>query len=194
MCASIILNEPGIPSMLKKIVLLAVLAALVCAVPTDSRCESDAPPGDEYGLAPVDIQAALFIKLFLFNNDLNGGGDVVVHVIDAPEFAAEMEKSVGMKIGKSKFTAVTESASLPESPPSVVYLGKSDGLESVVTYTHDQKILSITGLPELVRKGITLGVGIREQKPKILFNLSASENEGMDWNPVIMKIAEIVSP
>lgn len=182
------------PSMLKKLSFLAAVAALVCAIPIDSRGESSAAPAGEYGAAPVEIQAALFIKLFLFNNDLNGGGDLVVHVIDAPDFAAEMEKSVGKKIGKSRFAGVTESAGLPEKTPSVVYLGRADALEAVVAYTHAQGVLSITGLPDLVRQGVTLGVGIREQKPKILFNLSASEKEGMDWNPVIMKIAEIVKP
>lgn len=180
--------------MLKKIVLTVTLAALVLGAPIDSRGESSAAGRGEYGAAPVDIQAALFIKLFLFNQDLNGGGDLVVHVIDAPEFAAEMEKSVGKQIGKSRFSAVTASAGLPEKRPSVVYLGKPEALEAVTAYTHAQGVLSITGLPELVRRGVTLGVGTREQKPKILFNLSASEKEGMDWNPVIMKIAEIVTP
>lgn len=180
--------------MLKKPSLLILLAASICAIPILSLGESSVASGGEYGQAPVDIQAALFIKLFLFNNDLNGGGDLIVHVIDAPEFAAEMEKSVGKKIGKAKFAAVTESAGLPEKKPSVIYLGKSDALEEVIAYTHAHGVLSITGLPDLVRKGATLGVGIREQKPKILFNLSASEKEGMDWNPVIMKIAEIIKP
>lgn len=182
------------PSMLKTLSILAAFAALVCAIPIHSLGESSAAPEREYGAAPVEIQAALFIKLFLFNKDLNSGGDLVLHVIDAPAFAAEIGKSVGKRIGKSTFTAVTESDGLPKQKPSVVYLGRSEGLEEVVRYTHQQQILSITGVPELVRKGVTLGVGTREQKPKILFNLSASEKEGMDWNPVIMKIAEIVKP
>jgi hypothetical protein len=179
--------------MLKKIGLYVALAALVCTVP-NSRGESSVKPDTEYGPAPVEIQAALFIKLFLFNNDLNSGGELVLHVIGAPEFAAEVGKSIGKRIGKSTFTAVTESAGLPEKKPSVVYLGRSEAFEEVVRYTHQEQILSITGIPELVRKGVTLGVGTRKQKPKILFNPAASEKEGMDWNPVIVKIAEIVNP
>jgi len=47
--------------MLKTISLFAALAALVSAVPIDCRGESSAAPGPQYGAAPVDIQAALFI-------------------------------------------------------------------------------------------------------------------------------------
>ncbi len=149
-------------------------------------------PQAEYDHAPIDIQAKLFLKLFLFNNDLNQGEDVVIHVIDAPAFAAEIKKAVGMEIGKSRLSAVTEGHGLPDDPPSVLYLGTARNLASVIAYTQGRKVLSITGIPELVTEGVTLGVGVEKKKPKILFNLSASEKEGMDWNPVILKIATVV--
>ena len=151
-----------------------------------------APADTQYGHAPIDIQASLFIKLFVFNNDLAGGDDLVIHVIDAPELAAEMRKSVGQSIGTSRLAGVTEGDGLPETPPSVIYLGRPELLDAVTAYTHDQKILSITGLPELVARGITLGVGTLNRKPRILFNVSASEKEGMNWNPVILKITDVI--
>ncbi len=158
------------------------VAGLALAAPSETR----------YGHAPIDIQASLFIKLFVFNNDLAGGDDLVIHVIDAPEVAAEMRKSVGRSIGQSRLVGVTEGDGLPETPPSVIYLGRPELFEAVTAYTHDKKILSITGLPELVPRGITLGVGTLNRKPRILFNVSASEKEGMDWNPVILKITDVI--
>ncbi|QTA83008.1 DUF4154 [Desulfonema limicola] len=146
----------------------------------------------EYKNAPVDIQSSLFIKLFLFNNDFNNGKDIVVHVINSSEFAAEIRKSLGKKIGKSKLARVTESEGMPYEKPSVVYLGNPALLEELIDYTQKNKVLSITGIPELVEKGIALGIGVSEQKPKILFNVSASEKEDMNWNPIILKISTLI--
>jgi len=41
----------------------------------------------------------------------------------------------------------------------------------------------------LTTLGISLGIGLEDGKPKILLNLSASKDEGIDWNPAILKIA-----
>ena len=151
-----------------------------------------APAFAEYGKAPADIQATLFLKIFLFNNDLNKGKDIRIHVIDAPEFAAEIKKAEGNKIGKSKIVAVTAGSTLPDERPSIVYIGDPERTEEITQYTRAEHILSITGLPELVERGVTLGVGVVDKKPKILFNLSASKEENMDWNPVILEISTIV--
>lgn len=146
----------------------------------------------EYKHAPVDIQSSLFIKLFLFNNDFNSGKDIVVHVISSPGFASEIRKSLGTKIGRSKLAKVTESEKLPLEKPSAIYLGNPKLLKELIDYTHDKKVLSFTGIPELVEKGVSLGIGVSEQKPKILFNISASEKESMDWNPIILKISTVI--
>ncbi len=145
-----------------------------------------------YAKAPVELQAKVFSKVFLFNNKLIKGGDIVVHVIDSAEFAAELRKLVGKKMGKSKLAAVTENVGLPAEKPSVIYLGDPSKLGEVIKYSRSEKILSITGVPELVEKGITLGVGVKEKKLQILFNSSSSKIEEMDWNPVILKICKII--
>ena len=147
---------------------------------------------DEYVKAPTDLQAKLFSKVFLFNNNLTKGGDIVVHVIHSTEFAAELRKSIGQKIGKSKISVVTESEGLPGEKPSVIYLGEPEKLEEVIKYSQSEKILSITGIPELVLKGITLGIGVKKKKPEILMNISSSQSEGMDWNPIILKVCKII--
>ncbi|MEE4356127.1 MAG: YfiR/HmsC family protein [Desulfococcaceae bacterium] len=146
----------------------------------------------EYQKAPLDIQVTLFSKLFLFNNHFIRGEEITVYVLDSPEFAAEFRKSVGKKIGKAEITSVQEGKELPSEKPSVIYLGNPDKTDALVRYTRSHKVLSITGHPSLIAKGITLGVGVYGQKPKILFNPLSSEKEGMDWNPVILKIVEMI--
>ncbi len=148
--------------------------------------------GESYDSASPKIQAAIFLKLLAFSKDLDSAGDISVHVIGSPEFADEMKKSVGREIGKSKIVSVEETSELPSRKPSVLYIGDPAKLEEIIAYTRSSKVLSITGLPDLVTKGVTLGIGVADGKPKILLNVSASEKEGVVWNPAIMKISTLI--
>ena len=86
---------------------------------------------------------------------------------------------------------VTASDGLPATPPNILYIGTADAVAGALVYTHEKKIMSITSIPELIQKGITLGLELGDDgKPKILLNLSSSKEEGLDWNPAIMKIAK----
>ncbi len=140
--------------------------------------------------APPEIQAALFVKLLGFDKNLSG--NISICVIGAPEFAAEMKKGVGKEIGSAKLASVSENAALPSEKPAVIYLGDASKLSEVMSYTRANKILSITGISELVEKGISLGIGVFEGKPKVLLNMTSSKEEGRDWNPAILKVAKTI--
>jgi len=139
--------------------------------------------------APINIQSALFVKVLAFNKAISDGGDVKIHVIGAPDFAAELRGAIGMAIGSAKLTAVTEGPDLPASKPSAIYLGEPSKLGKVLSYTKANRVLSMTGAPDLVPKGVTLGIGVGDGKPKVLLNLTSSKEEGIDWNPAILKVA-----
>jgi hypothetical protein len=173
---------------MKKINILIMFSIFLLAIPFGILSISEA---ETYGNVPPQIQAALFLKIFAFNNDINKGESVSIHVIDAPDFAEEMKKAVGRPIGKSQLTEVNESPDLPSHKPSVIYIGNAEKFDNVKKYSSENKVLSITGIPELVEKGVTLGIASFDGKPKILLNVSASESEGVNWNPAIMKIATV---
>ena len=165
-------------------------AAITCAV---SMFFAFAPSmyAANIAVAPPQIQAALFVKLLSFHNGINGGGDISVHVIGAPDFAAEMTKIIGVKIGQSTLTAINEgedSDSLTEKP-SAIYIGDASKLDDVIRYTRANKVLSMTGIPELVSAGITLGIGVSGGKPRVLLNISSSKDEDIDWNHAILKVS-----
>jgi len=155
-------------------------------------CLSSEIRGESYEIAPPKVQAAIFLKLLAFTKDLGGAGDISIHVVANPEFADEMKKSVGREIGKAKIVSVEETSELPSQKPSVIYLGDPAKLEEIIAYTRNSKVLSITGIPDLVVKGVTLGVAVTDGKPKILLNVSASEKEGVVWNPAILKISTLI--
>lgn len=146
----------------------------------------------DIGAAPSSLQAALFVKLLAFNKNISSNGSVTIYVVDAPDFAAEIKKAEGKPIGSAVLSKVTEGKAIPADKPSVIYIGSADQLSDVLAYTKKNKILSITGNPDLVSKDVTLSVGTSDGKPKIMLNLSSSKDEGIDWNPAILKVAATI--
>lgn len=147
---------------------------------------------EEISTAPVAIQAAIFLKLLEFDKNISGSGAITICVVGSPEFAAAMKKAEGKTVGSATIGKVFEGTGTPTEKPSVIYIGSESVLSQLQTYTKANKILSITGTPDFVAKGVSLAVGISEGKPKIMLNLSASKDEGIDWNPAILKVAAAI--
>ena len=103
-----------------------------------------------------------------------------------------MKKAEGKAVGAATIGKVIEGTVVPTEKPSVIYIGSESVLSQLQTYTSTNKVLSITGNPEFVAKGVSMSVGISEGKPKIMLNLSASKDEGVDWNPAILKVAATI--
>lgn len=144
--------------------------------------------------APANVAAALTVKLVGFAENLSETGkEITIHVIGAPDVAAELEKGIGKPVGKATLKGVTSGSGMPASVPTVLFIGDASKLADGIAYTQSNKILSITSKPDLVSKGSTLGVGVGEDgKPKILLNLTSSNEEGINWNPAIMKVAQTI--
>ena len=139
--------------------------------------------------APAKIQAALFMKLLAFYTNL-GSDPFSIHVIDEPEVAKELQSLVGRTAGKATLNAVTQSTGAPTEKAQVVYVGGN--IQEAIAYSRANKVLSVTGNPDFVTEGVTLGVGIENRKPKILLNLSSSKSEEINWNPAILKVAATI--
>jgi hypothetical protein len=148
--------------------------------------------GEDIGTAPVSVQAAIFLKLLEFDKNISSGGSITVYVVGSSEFASAMKQAEGKAVGGATIGKIVEGTGLPAEKPSVVYIGSASMLSEIQKYTTSNKVLSITGLPDLASKGVTLTVGISEGKPKIMLNLTASKDEGIDWNPAILKVAATV--
>ena len=144
--------------------------------------------------APANVAAALIVKLVSFaKNICDNTGDITIYVLGSAEIAEELKKGIGKNIGNAILKNVDSGADLPATAPSVLYIGDTSRLKEVIRYSRSNKILSTTGDPDLVKEGITLGVGVGDDaKPKILLNLTSSVEEGLDWNPAIMKIVQTV--
>ncbi len=141
----------------------------------------------------ANVVAALMIKLLVFEKNISGAGDLSVYVLGAPHIAEELRKTVGKNLGGAIVRAVLEGEELPKTKPGVLYVGSAAKAEEAKRYCRSNRILSVTGIEQLVYDGITLGLGLgNDGRPKVLLNLSASAAEGLYWNADIMKIAKTI--
>src|SRR3990172_736844 len=154
---------------------------------------STTPSNAQVTEAPANVAAALVVKILGFEKNIGGSGDVTIYVLGAADVESELKKGVGKPIGGAVLKEVTSGNGLPGTKPSVLFIGDAAKQAEVTRYCQANKVLSITSIPDLVSKGITLGFGVGDDgKPKILLNLTSSVEEGLDWNPAIMKVAQTI--
>ncbi len=142
--------------------------------------------------APASVSAALIIKLAALEKNLSSGGNITIYVLGAPDVAAALKEGIGTKIGGGALSDVLSGDEMPAAKPSILFLGNATKVDEVISYTRAQKVLSATGTPDLISKGVTLGIGVENDKPVVLLNVSSSSEEGLDWNPAIMKIVKTI--
>jgi hypothetical protein len=141
---------------------------------------------------PPEIAAALIIKLSALEKNLSSGSEITIYVMGDEQIAASLKKGLNSKIGKATLTNVSSGESLPSDKPSILYIGNEAQLIEATQYTQANNVLSI-GSSEAATKGATLGIGLGDDgKPTVHLNLSSSKEEGLDWNPAIMKIAKTI--
>ena len=143
--------------------------------------------------APANVAAAITTKLISFEKNISGTAqDITIYVMGDAAVATEYSKAIGKNIGKATLKKVDSGDGVPTSKPNILFVGKAADVAKALEYSRANKILSVTGIVDYVNKGVTLGVGVEGGKPKILLNLSSSSDEGLDWNPAIIKIAKTI--
>ena len=143
--------------------------------------------------ASNDVAVSLLVKVLSFEKRLSITDEITVFVLDNHELAQAWLSVRGQKIGGGTVTEIITGSKLPRRKPTIVCIGAAVNVSEVTDYTRGNQVMSITVFPEMVDEGVSLGVGVGDDnKPKIFVNLSASKEEGLEWNTAIMKSAKVV--
>ena len=165
-----------------KLIKVVVIITFMIVLMINSKLQAQALP------LPGDIAAKLLVKVIEFEKNISKQ-DIVIYVQGAPDVAKELEKM----IGQAGIVKVVSGPSLPASKPTIYFVNNAGHLAEALKYTRQNKVLSVSNYPSFVPTGVTLGLGVgQDNKAKIILNVTASEEEGVDWEPAIMKVAKIV--
>ena len=166
--------------------LCASAAALGVAQPTRAQA------------VDVELASKIIVKVMTLDQDLlkKTGGKLEIGVIGSPEAVTAFTKLKGSAIDKDASVSIAEVTAYESMPPSakptLIFVGANADPAAVTKYTRGNQVLSVTNVASFVERGVTLGIEMNDNKPKVLLNLTSSESEGLNWDPKILKISRTI--
>jgi YfiR/HmsC-like len=164
----------------------------------------------------ASIQYNLFTKILAFDRNVeartSSAGDLVIgilyqekvrsSVIEKDEMVTAMKASSQVLVGGHKVTykliPLPESGDvrsvLSSSKVSMYYLTPLRGIDisSILTISHSQKILTLSGVPSYCDKGVSVCIEQVGEKAGIVIHLSSARLEGADLSSQLLKMARVI--
>ena len=163
---------------------------------------------------PPAQQAALFSRILAYDRNLKAraGTKVAVAVLYRSDDAASRTASDEMlaafaplrqrTIQDLPFDAVSHAYSTPErldqwlagGEVDVIYVapGLASSLGEILSVNARRKVVTLATQRADVQLGAAIGIVIKEGKPGILVNLSSAKSLGMDLDPKLLQLAEVI--
>lgn len=175
-----------------------------------------ARPLSAQGMAqPIDVQVPIILKVLTYDRQFEArtGDAVTIGIIHDPTdpisaramsdlsetLYAARDKTVRrlpIRYFQIDITGTPDLAGFSEERKiSVYYLTPgltSDTIARVLEVSREHGITSITGVPEFVDAGVSVGIGERRGRPQILINLPASRAEGCEFDASLLRIATVI--
>ena len=168
---------------------------------------------------PYNIQSVLILRLLAYEKNIetratNGVINIGILYNSADtssrtelakiKNALKILKSKGLKIKGYDFNLYTIPLGTENDLISILKIrkikvlyittGNRDFIKMITRVTRKLDILSITSdkPAKNVKNGISVGLGVKENKPKIYVNIKSSSKEGADFSAQFLALAEII--
>lgn len=148
---------------------------------------------------PEKLQVALFIKILSYDRKIKS--DIKIGILDGSnksDIQNSFQAVQGQKISGYSFSvstiSVSEISSMKSKNIDVLYITSDNksNLSNILKASKNSQVLTITGVPDYVNEGVSVGIGIKNGKPDILVNLSSSKAESHELSSQLLKLCTIV--
>jgi hypothetical protein len=160
---------------------------------------------------PVATQIQLFLKVLTFDRQMRSraGTEVVVGVAyqsgsRASAIAGDVAlRALGLAHDSVDGLPVRAVAidldnealagALAKYRVAVLYVAPLRGVDvaSIASAARAAHVMTMTGVPDYVARGLSVGVRLQRDRPKLLVNLTASKLEGSDLSAELLKLAVV---
>ena len=164
---------------------------------------------------PVEVQYPLLLKIISFDHNFNSkihNNIIIIGIIyqerninskDCAENLLDAAENSPIKtaFGKQVILEMINISNAAEGlrklnsgEYSILYIAplRAFELSKITSIAENQKILTFTGVPKYVNEGISVGIDIQSDKPRIVINLTSALSAGCDFHPQLLKISRIV--
>ena len=173
-----------------------------------------APAAAQEVVTPLAVQYPLFLKMLTYDRSLDAhpNDDLVLGVVYQSRFRASLttkdellrEASASpLKRVKSRNVRVVPLEA--DRAEDLVPLLRKHGIdalyvcplralspEDVAAASAAARVVTLTGVPAYVRRGLAVGIDLQERKPRMLINLPAAVAAGSDFNARLLQLAEVI--
>jgi hypothetical protein len=155
-------------------------------------------------MVPPKLQATIIIKMLEYDRSTqNQPGPIVVGVMAPKNDASSQQLQKQLTAGFEKnFTVHGRAvevhafslAELATAKPKLVYLtpGSAGEISAIIAVCEKHKILSVTGVPELMRNGVAVGLFPKAAGTQIVVNLDAARAGGADFESRFLRIVKVL--
>lgn len=162
----------------------------------------------------AEAQIPLLLKVLTYdrNFERKAGKELVLGIVHDPadrdsakatdevgttlfKFGGKTVKKLPIKYFTIEFTGAADlERFVKEKKISVLYIapGNAKTLAAVLKVADDLDLTTLTGVPDYVRRGVAVGIGVAQDKPQILINLAAARAEGSDFDASLLRIATVL--
>lgn len=167
-----------------------LLSCLICLT-LPARAQEETTP---------DIQAITFTKIFSYVKTLKGKPPGVIAVVDgggAPGGGRAIAEAFRREIDKSGLSRRFRVSLIPvdrldPASTNVCYVGSVTGARSVEAFCLRNKVLTITGSPEVMKRGtVSILVGLSDNKLKIVVNMNRLRSEGHEISAELLDLPRV---
>ena len=188
----------------RRLVAAAFVLALAAA-PALAAEETDVSP---------DVQVPIIMRILAYDRNLESraGAEVTVGIVYAPtdpqsvkganEVSDAFYRYAGKTVKRLPVRYVLVEYTTPENLErsvatrgiDVLYVapGNAQNLAGITKVSQARSITTTTGVPEYVRRGVSVGVGRSQERAQILINLTSSRAEGCEFDASLLRIATVL--
>jgi len=196
----------------KSLIAKRILLFLILLMPVSSSAQPRHDVTQE--AVPEEIQVPIFLKILTYDRSLEAKvkDTIRIGVLYFPDNERSKKNkdaiTENLKLNKDKtingvhfsFIEIEFSTEkslaevIKEKRVNILYV-TSDGshaLEGISTITRAERILTLTGRVDYVSQGISVGLGVKEEKPQVVINLPSARAEGSDFSANLLKVCKVI--
>ncbi|HDM90245.1 MAG TPA: YfiR family protein [candidate division WOR-3 bacterium] len=163
---------------------------------------------------PIGVQVPIFIKILAFDRSLRkkAGDEILIGVLyqhkymrsslAKDEIISELKKLGHLRVQglPVRYTVIDfiDGRSLEREIDAkgidVLYVTPLRAVDpgEIRAVTRKKKVLTFSVIPEYVEAGLSVGLSVRGEKPRIVVNLRAAEAEGAAFSSRLLRLAQTI--
>jgi hypothetical protein len=172
------------------------------------------PVGAEDMPLSAELQVPLLLKILIYDRHFESrfGAELKLGVVYAPldpqsvkaatDFTDVLYKYAGKTVKRLPVTYLLVEFSTPEGLErsitardiDVLYVapGNSKNVAAIIKVSRARGVTTMTGIPDYVRSGVCVGLGVSQDRPQILINRPACLLEGSEFEVSLLNAATLV--